>query len=277
MSAPRRIRLRLEQLETRDCPSAPQIGVSAMVLPGHNVQLSGMLNDTEPANATVTFSGAATGTTTTNSYGMYSLTTGDAVLGTVYAVAVDQQGQSSNTAQATIAVTPPSLTLMVAYGTQTTVTLSGQLTDIDQGSQTITISGVASGSVVTASNGSYSLTTQATALGTVQASTTDSWGQASNTAQVTLTSNPPQITNFAAIEEPGNMWTFQGQVTDQSPQGLTVTFSGLPSLDGQTATVGANGWFYLTITLGSGESGIACAQTTDCWGQASNVAQSSVT
>ena len=50
----------------------------------------------------------------------------------------------------------------------------------------------------------------------------------------------------------------------------------LPSLNGKTATVGADGWFYLTITLQANEQGSACAQTTDWWGLTSNVAQSTV-
>ena len=71
----------------------------------------------------------------------------------------------------------------------------------------------------------------------------------------------------------GNFWTFSGQVTDdQSVAGLIVNLGGLPSLQGVTATVNSQGWFSVTVQLGSNESGTATAQTTDVGGLASNVA-----
>jgi hypothetical protein len=254
----------------------PQNSLNAMVLPGHTVQLSGHVTADQPTGVNVTFTGAASGSTTTDSSGNYNYSTSTAVLGVVYAVGVDQQQQTSNTAQASIAVTAPSLALTISYGTQRTVTLSGQATGIDAGSLTISFSGVVSGTASTNSSGVFQFTTQASSLGNIQASTTDSWGQASNTPQVTVSSNAPQIVDFTATLQVGNVWLFQGEVTDESPQGLVVTFGNLPSLVGVTTTVGANGWFSISITLQNGEQGVATAQTTDWWGLNSNVAQALV-
>jgi hypothetical protein len=274
VARPRPARLGVEQLETRYCLS--QLGLTAMVLPGHQVQLSGSLSDSVPAGATVTFSGAASGSTTTDANGNYSFSTSTATLGAVSAVAVDVLGQSSNTAQATIAVAAPSLTLAISYGSQKTVTLSGTVSDMDASSLTVTFSGEVTGSVTPGTNGNFSYTAQAAALGTVSASTTDLWGQASNTAQVTVSCAAPQITNFAAILNCGTTWTLEGQVVANNAQGLVITFSNMPSLQGVTATVGSSGWFYVNVTFQPGEDGMACAETTDCWGQNSNVAETMV-
>lgn len=87
------------------------------------------------------------------------------------------------------------------------------------------------------------------------------------------TNQAPVIFNFTASHSVGNFWTFSGQVSDdQSVAGLVVTLGGLPSLQGVTATVNAQGWFSVTVQLGSNESGTATAQTTDAGGQASNIA-----
>ena len=84
---------------------------------------------------------------------------------------------------------------------------------------------------------------------------------------------PPFISDFSASHVYGNLWTFSGQVTDdQSVTGLIVHLGGLPSLQGVTATVNSQGWFSVTVQLGSNESGTATAQTTDVGGLASNVA-----
>jgi hypothetical protein len=84
---------------------------------------------------------------------------------------------------------------------------------------------------------------------------------------------PPVISNFTAAES-GNAWIFAGNVTDpdESVAGFTVTFGGLPSLNGKTTTVQANGTFSLTVQLGAKENGGATAQTVDTGGLPSNVA-----
>jgi large repetitive protein len=240
------------------------------------VVLSGVVSDSNPADVCVSFAGAASGSTGCDSNGNFSYTTSSANLGKVHAVAVDGAGLSSGPAFGRITVPPPIVSLSITYGSQRTVTLSGQVTDLDASSLSVTFTGVASGSVAVNPDGIFTLTTTATGLGTIQASTTDLWGQASNTAQVTVSALPPSITSFTATCLGGNLWTLSGTVTDQtSPAGLSVQFGGLSGVTGQTATVGANGAFSLTVQIPSGVSGTVTAEATDWWGLQSNTALAS--
>ena len=87
----------------------------------------------------------------------------------------------------------------------------------------------------------------------------------------------PVISNFSASNVSGHLWTFSGQVTDdQNVAGLIVRLGGLPSLNGVTATVNSQGWFSVTVQLGTNESGTATAQTTSVDGALSNVAMARV-
>ena len=279
--ARQRGRLSLERLEPRECPAfigpgnplPPSITwFSAQVLPGHMARLSGVVSDSSPSGCSVTFSGAASGSTGCDGGGDFSYMTSSANLGKVFAVARDGAGLWSEPVRTFISVPPPVVSLSLTYGSETTVTLSGQVTDLDASSLAVTFTGVVSGSVAVNSDGTFSLTTTATGLGTVQASTTDLWGQGSNVAQVTVSASPPSITGFSATYIGNNTWTFSGTVTDQTPAGLSVQLGGVSGVAGQTATVAADGSFSVTVQLASGVSGTATAQTTDWWGLQSNVA-----
>jgi hypothetical protein len=274
--APCSYRLRVDELEERYCPSAAHLTLTAVVLPGHEVQLTGTVTGDQVAGYNVMINGAVSVQATTDSNGNYSVTTSQASLGSIYAVGMNQALQSTDTAYASIAVTAPALTMSLSYGSQNHVTLNGTLTDIDAGSRTISISGVAGGTATTDSSGNFSLATTATALGDIYATETDLWSQVSNTAKVTATDNHPVIADFAAINVSDNVWTFQGSVSDENAEGLVVRFGGLMSLSGQTATVQADGTFSYTCTLTGMDTGTATAITTDWWGQDSNQAWISV-
>jgi hypothetical protein len=278
-AAPRRARLGVEALEARYCLwGGISLSLHAQTFAGHLAQLSGAVLGSDPAGATVTFSGAASGSATTDSAGNYSWSTTNATLGTLSAVAVDTQGHTSGTVISAITAPAPVVSLSFTYGSGHTVTLSGKVfADLDPGGRTITFSGVVGGSTTTNSDGTYSYTTTVSALGNMQASTTDLWGLSSNSPQVAYTNAPPQITSFAASEAPLRMWTFSGRVADEYPAGLVVTLGGLPSLQGVTAVVQSGGGFSVTIQLEIGEGGTATAQTTDWWGVASNIALADVT
>jgi hypothetical protein len=272
------VSLSLESLEERYCPATPpQITLTVQPLnSGRMVQLSGTVVDDAPASVSITFSGVVSASATASASGAFSCTAQASGLGTVSAVGSDTFGLKSDTAQATVTNSAPSLTLSVAYGTQRNVTLSGRVTDAQAGACTVQFTGVATGSTTTNADGTYSLTVSASQLGTVQATAQNPWAQVSSPAQVTLTSAPPSITNFQAIRGALNVWTFQGRVTDASAPGLVVRFGGLPSLAGQTTTVGSDGWFYFTVRLQDGEQGTASAQTTNWWGLDSNLALADV-
>ena len=98
------------------------------------------------------------------------------------------------------------------------------------------------------------------------ATATDAWGQVSNIATVMVSDTAPVIQNFAVIRGAGNTWTFQGSVVAGYAEGLVVTFGGHSSIAEQTATVGADGTFSVTLTLPPGAYFYASAITTDWWG-----------
>jgi hypothetical protein len=64
-----------------------------------------------------------------------------------------------------------------------------------------------------------------------------------------------------------------GQVTDESPGGLTVRFGGIPSAQGRTTTTLADGSFsmILHVQTNGSDIGVVTAQTTDNQGLDSNV------
>jgi hypothetical protein len=89
----------------------------------------------------------------------------------------------------------------------------------------------------------------------------------------------PQIVNFTAVEVVGGMWRFTGDVIDEAPGGLTITFGGEPvSLQGETTTTDANGHFDVVILLNTdgSDNGLASAQTVDLQGLDSNVAVTNI-
>lgn len=90
----------------------------------------------------------------------------------------------------------------------------------------------------------------------------------------------PEIVDFAAVEVVGGLWRFTGDVIDEAPGGLLITFGGEPdSLQDKTTTTDANGHFdvaFLLNTDGS-DNGLASAQTVDNRNLASNVALTNIT
>src|SRR5947209_107504 len=171
---------------------------------------------------------------------------------------------------------PSVLTLSVAYGTQNNITLSGHISaTATPAGQTILLGGKVSGMTATDANGNYAITLPASGPGQVQANAAD--GQ-SNTATAIVYDMVPQINNFVGVESLGDIWTFSGDVNYRSPEGLTINFDGIASLQHQTAEVDANGHFSLTLRLNgtSTDNGIAYVSTTDWYGYLSNTAQALV-
>jgi hypothetical protein len=242
-------------------------------LPGHVALLTGSVGNPDPNGTTIQFSGAVNGSTGCDGTGQFTYKTTSAVLGTVGAVGTNCKGQKTNTAAANLLDPAPIINcLNFALGNQKTVTITGRVADIDQGGLTVSLSGVASGSAVTNSDGTFSVTTQASALGMVIVTTIDLWGVCSAQTPITIMCPPPAITGFTSMEVGQNLWQFTGTVADPSPAGLVVQLGGLPELAGQTAAVSSSGTFSITVQLQPGETGEATAQTTDWWGQLSNVA-----
>jgi hypothetical protein len=82
---------------------------------------------------------------------------------------------------------------------------------------------------------------------------------------------PPAIEGFSIVwVEPGH-YQITGRVADEYPGGLTVTFDGIPSLEGVTAVTNADGTFSLTVTLRTdgSDTGNVSAVTVDAGGLSS--------
>jgi hypothetical protein len=91
---------------------------------------------------------------------------------------------------------------------------------------------------------------------------------------------PPQIVNFTAEQVGNGLYVFTGQVMDETPGGMIVTFAGgVPSVAGLTATTDANGFFSLTVRLRTDgtDSGTVAVTTVDAQGAMSNEALVDVT
>jgi hypothetical protein len=263
--------LSLERLEDRDCLNNPGLmilGFSATALPGQVGQVSGTVVDDDPASVQLSFSGGVNGTTSAGASGNFSFSMPNASLGTVIAYAVDDENDQC-AASTTLEKPLPVVSLQITYGPERSVTLSGSVSDLDPSGRTVKFTGVVTGSATTDANGNFSYTHDASALGAVSATTTDLWGQTSNPATVNVSVAPPKIYGFTATRIPGitNTWTFSGDVNAQSAPFMTVTFSGLPELNGQTTTVAADDSFSDTFNLAVGESGSVTATVTDWWGQ----------
>jgi hypothetical protein len=263
-------KLAVEHLERRDCPAAPALtSFGATVLEGNSVRLSGTLTADDPAMCLVQFSGAVDHSAQAGPSGAFEVVVEASALGDVFAVALDQQMQQSNQLQATLTSEAPRLTLTHTYGAQGSVTLSGHLTDESPTWCQVVLTGAVNTMVIPNSNGDFSYTTQSWDLGSVTASTADPWSQASNQPAVTLANTAPVILGFEALQGANNVWTFRGRVTDEHAPGLTVRLWGLPTLDGTVGytevTVGSDGWFSYSVTLGPGEQGTVSACALDWW------------
>lgn len=166
----------------------------------------------------------------------------------------------------------PTINFMVATAGPMLYTLSGSVMDEAPAGLSVDFTGVYTGSAMTDANGSFSVNVTPSRLGTITANVTDNEGLSATPVQRSVTSAAPTIT-LSASRQVANLWVFSGTVTDEYAADLLVRFGNLPSLEGKTATVAANGTYSLTVELAQGEEGTACAQLTDWWGLGSNVAE----
>jgi len=167
------------------------------------------------------------------------------------------------------------LCLTVTYQPNQQVTLSGQLYNPNgsSGGQTIDFGGAVSGTATTNSQGQYSVTLKASQLGQVTAVSADGL---SNTAQATLVSGTPTISNFSAVPEGGGLWLFTGQVSGAPTQGEVIQFDGLTALAGKSCNVNSDGMFSYYCYVPSGQGGVAVADAVDWWGDTSSDATTAV-
>jgi hypothetical protein len=277
-SSARRVRLLVERLEDRDCPSCTLTDFTATVTSGTTVQLTGHVSDDNPSAAIqVNFSGVMSGSVSMNSQGDFTFTGQASHYGFVYATAVDSLDQVSNQMSAYVTGNAPVVgNLAISYGQGRTVTVTGTVTDQNPGGLTVWLSGVVTGQTTTATNGSFSWTGQADGLGTITVFTVNQWGLVSNGATIQVTDPTPVITSFTARNTYGNYWLFTGTVQARNPNGLTVVLGGLRSVQGVTATVNPDGSFSVLVQLQANETGTVSANLTDWWGQSATTVYTSV-
>jgi hypothetical protein len=156
---------------------------------GTTVQLSGTVQDNNPgATVTVTFSGAATGSTTAAADGTFSVTIQNCQLGTVTATASDNQGNSSAPVTASITCAPPSIiNFDYTQGNNGAYVFTGQVIAQSPGGLEVTFGGITQligQDVLTNNDGTFSITvvilTPPNCDATAQV--TDCWGQQSAVA-----------------------------------------------------------------------------------------------
>lgn len=166
----------------------------------------------------------------------------------------------------------PTLSLSSMGSGPQTYVLMGSVMDEAPAGLTVNFTGAYKGSVAVNAMGMFQISVQPDHLGAVNASVTDAEGL-TDTEFTILTNRAPTINGLTAVRGVGNLWTFSGMVMDEHPQGLVVTFGGLPALEGKTVTVtDSSGYFSLTVEIPPGEVGTVTAITTDWWDQDSNEA-----
>jgi hypothetical protein len=141
----------------------------------------------------------------------------------------------------------------------------GTVSDNTPASCVVVFSGATSGVAMCNGSGQFDGTFAVETLGQVTATANDGT-QNSQPVSTTLTNAAPTVTNFTAVQGPNNTWTFSGKVNDEAPAGLSVILSGPPGVNGQTATVLANGLFSVTVTLPPTSCGFVTATVADWYG-----------
>ncbi len=251
------------QVELSD--AGPTLTLNVTPQGGQMVTVSGQVNDEDPGQCSVTFSGVISGWVNTNPDGSFSFTTPASALGNIQAVATDVRDMTSEPVAVELTDSSPSLTLNVTVAGGRTVTVSGQVSDEEPGECEVTFSGVISGSVNANADGSFRYTTTASALGTITAYAVNNWGVYSEEAQTQLSVSPPTMTLNLQMGQAREI-TLSGTVTGPDPTSDTVEFYGAAA---GWVTPQADGSFSL-MTEGL-QAGTIQAVVRDAWSQVSEM------
>jgi hypothetical protein len=165
----------------------------------------------------------------------------------------------------------PTLTLTATAQAGHTVLLSGIVTDDNPKTVTVTLGGVMMGTVTPDDFGVISCTSSATSLGTVTAVARDAAGLTSATDYFQIADAPPVVQGLTVAYGQGRCVILSGTVSDQSPGGLTVAFSGAACGSTTTASDGS-----FRVQLQATSLGDVQAVATDPWGLLSDPAHATV-
>jgi hypothetical protein len=140
--------------------------------------------------------------------------------------------------------------LQPPQGNVTVITLYGTVSG-DVGSPLVAFTGAVAGQTMTDPQGNYEVTLMGTSPGTVTGTIHDRQGRPF-TFQAVLAEHQLTVTEFSASTYSGQAWLLAGRVQGDPIAGVVVRFSssGVPSLNGRTATVLSDGSFALLVSLG---------------------------
>jgi hypothetical protein len=241
----------------------------AIPLSASSVQINGTVQGQNAAGMAIAIAGAATGSATTNSSGQFSCLFQHLSAGMITLLGTDSQHNQTNLVTELFQRPAPNLADTVNLG-NTADTITGLVLASGIGVQTVSFTGVVTGSTQTDANGNFSYSGAATGYGTITVALVLSPGGGSSKVGIkALPPPPPVLVSFAALAGPNNTWTFSGVVTDQVACMVMVDI-GLPNGSNYDVACDSNGNFSMTVTVPCGVSGLASAVATDPWGQSSN-------
>jgi len=128
-AAARRRRLVLTRLETRDCPAAPVIDMTATTVGENTVRISGTVIDENPQDCLVNLGGVTAPIALVNANGTFEVITTLPGGDTVTAFAVDASGQSSDLETRAVTNTAPSIVEFDVQNQAGCICISGRVID----------------------------------------------------------------------------------------------------------------------------------------------------
>jgi len=163
-------------------------------------------------------------------------------------------------------LTAPTISLLQIDAVEdTTVALSGYVSDESPETVQVDFDGPVYGSTYPDASGYFTYIGDASYLGDIVAVATDEEFLESDAAYVELTSDEPVIDSLAVAYGFHTEVAIVGQVLDEEPGDLTVYFSG--ALSGSAVT-DAEGFFVIEVAEGVASLGEVMVEVADVWGQA---------
>jgi hypothetical protein len=281
----RHARPSLETLEDRNLLAVglgiPPIALNVVPLSANSAQISGTVGAV--GGVQITFGDAASGTTTTNNSGAFSVTEQNLGVGIISASGT-WGSSKTGVAQSLLEDVATNMVVAVNFGANNAITLNGLVLGSNPGGQSVALSGDVTGTVVTGSGGGFSATGSGTSGNSAAILTVP--GHAPGSPIGIPTQNPggggsggggggsggPVITSFSAISGPNGIWTFSGSVSDSNESGILVHLC-MPDGTAQTVTCDGSGNFSICMTLAAGVEGFASAVATDAAGATSAAAE----
>jgi hypothetical protein len=161
-----------------------------------------------------------------------------------------------------------------SVGSGQTVNVSGHVSDFDPnaGALSVALSGPLTANVSVDSGGNFSYSGSASSLSTLEAVASDAGtGLSSDAATTTIANDAPSLWFSVMPTGDGKNVQISGMVQDESPGGLSVSFSGVVS---GSVTTDSSGNFSLETTASA--LGNVAATTSDAWGVSSSEADSTL-